>query len=239
MGDFDKLKELAGDNQSLVSEIEAVEGKYSKLYSSNEDLTKQLEKAIGDRDEHDKRRQNAMKQIEELTKQVESMPAGSEDQLKQIEQLKADYDSKLNEANDKVKEFESQYIDSLRKSTFAELNLAAKLPKDMNEEAVKSAINFMQYDLSSQGMEYDGESKTFVFKKDGVVAVNPETAKPYTPSEMASQRITSGAWSNFVSTTPAPQGAGRGNVGNGGTVPSAPQVERGKSSDFLSKGLQG
>ena len=216
MGVFDKLKELAGDNTELKAEIEAVSGEYSKLYSSNEDLTGQLQKALGDRDEHDKRRQNAMKQIEELTGKIESMPKGNEDHLKQMEQLKTEYESKLGEYEDKVKDYENKYVDSLRKSSFAELNLAAKLPKGMNDEAVKAAINFMQFDLSSQGLDYDGENGSFVFKKDGVVAVNPATAKPYTLGEMAEQRISSGAWDNFVNTTPNPSGANRGTTESGG-----------------------
>lgn len=212
--DFTKLKELFKDNEVALKELNELEKKAGELLKANTDLVKKAEFQEFEMKTAFSKRDELKSQLRELQTKLDNTPK-NEDFEKQIEKVKSEYEKQLNEIKaDKDKIF-GNYTETLKKSRFADLNLATKLPKDWDEKKIKSAIEFMQFDLSKEGLEFDTNLNDFVFKKDGVALINPNTAKPYTLNEMAETKLKSGNWDAFIQTEATPNGTNRGNVGSG------------------------
>lgn len=219
MGIFDKVKELAGDNKDILAELGGIEEKFSGLDSSNRDMTSKLEGLQRDLNDAIKRRDNATSAQRELEEKLETIELSSDSEKFQaeIDKMKGEYDSKLNEVTVERDKFKNDLVETRKQSTLANLNLAGKLPAEWTDEQKASAVKFMQFDLSEEGLTYDPEHNGFVFKADGVSRLNSETGKPYTVAEMAEHKIKSGAWSNYVQTKPTSEGgAGRGRTEDSG-----------------------
>ena len=223
---LDQLKEYIGDNEAGLKALQEAQAKWTELENSNRKLAegqehweREAKNAFAKRDEFKTKAQ-------ELEEKLTTMPKDNSEFEKQFGQLKSDYENKLQALQMELGSTKSKLVETARQAEFAKLNLAAKLPKGMSEDAVQSAVEFMQYDLSRQGLDFDAESNSFVFKREGVNAINPNTSKPYTLAEMAENRIKSGAWDMFVNTTANPQGAGRGNADSAGGQPQRAVVNR-------------
>jgi hypothetical protein len=230
-----KLQEGLKDNPELLKILTDGTSEITALQESNTNLASQAETWEKRFNEGVATRQTQKTTIDNLNTEIETLKLSGDNEgiQKQLTQLKDEYDTKLKESESKYGSLNEKYVNSLRKSSFGELNLASLLPKGLSEEAIKSAVDFMQFDLSNQGMGYDTEIDNFVFKKEGVNSINPETSKPYTVKEMAGQRAKSGAWDMFINTTPNPAGTDRGNAESGGSMSPSIEVKKGNANALM------
>lgn len=213
---WDRLAELVKEDSELSLFVESNKGKIDELSQAN----KQMAEAIEGKDrvikEQGDERKTLREKVSTLEDQVKNTPSDTADFQKQIQQIKSDYESKLAENTGIVDSLKKDKIELMRSMQFSDLNLAAKLPSDWSEDQVKSAVEFMKFELS-KGLEYNEDGNAFVYMADGVPSINPDTAKPYTIADVAKSRIESGAWNHLVGGNPN-SGADRGGNVEGGKV---------------------
>lgn len=235
---LNQLKEVIGDNEAAVKLIESGMEEVNTLRANNKNLAEQAETWQKRFNEGVETRDTLKRKVSDMETKLSSMPASNDEFQKQFDQLKSDYETKLSAEVESKNSLQSKLIDTMRKAEFSGLNLAAHLPKGLNDDQVKSLVNFMQYELSA-GLDYDGDLNTFVYKNDGVPVINPDTTKPYTLAEKAQERIKSGAWDSFINTTPNPSGASRGNVESGGGIGKKDKISTKDANRLMEEAFKG
>jgi len=216
---LNQLKELSKDNKEMAGLISTGMEEIKNLQSSNSSLAEKYEASQKRFNEVVTQRDTLKAEYNDAKTKLDGieLSGDAEKYQAEIQKLNNEYTQKLEQLEGRNNELQSKFIGTLKQNQLSSLNLASKLPKDMSEEQVKGALDFMHFQLEQEGLTYDEQSNGFIFKNEGVARINSETGNPFTLKEMTDAKIKSGAWDRLIQTQEIPQGGvNRGQANSGG-----------------------
>ena len=219
---MNELEQLLGmDLPTDVKELlNTVKANTSELTKANEAFTE----LVKTKDRANLEISNDRKELRSQIKILEDAGVKTDDKSVQekIDKINLDWSEKFKAKDNELNTIKT---DMLNKSKFDDFNeLQIKLDPSMNEARTAYEMNNIK-NAVMQGREYDEDSKSWVYKNDGVVDINPLTAKPITLQERYTNLTGSGVFDGVLFDGEANSGGGRAPNSSNGT-PSAKTMPR-------------